>query len=240
MGTKPTWISGAYCLYDTYPQRLVEAYGNNVHKFVTDFTSMPVDDTTGDPTEYTVTVVEVGDGDSTMKLKSDAQGGWLRIEAAGNENDGAQMVLKGESFKLTSGDKLYFNTRILMDEVTQSDMLIGLVIGGNTTLLGGMTDGIYFRTVDGSAAMTFVTEKDSTETSTAAATLVAATTYYLSFVCDGASTVDAYVNGTKVASHTTNLPDDEALTVGIAYLNGAAQASKGLEVDYVKVFGIMN
>jgi len=209
MAVRPKWISGAYCLMDNYNHRMIDAWGQNVHKFVTDFTSMPVDDTTGDPTEYTVTVVEAGDGDSTMTLKSDAQGGWLRIEAAGNENDGAQMVLKGESFKLTSGDKLYFNTRILMDEVTQSDMLIGLVIGGNTTLLGGMTDGIYFRTVDGSAAMTFVTEKDSTETSTAVATLVAATTYYLTFVCDGASTVDAYVNGTKVASHTTNLPDDK-------------------------------
>lgn len=240
MGTRSKWINGALCFYDTYAQRLVEAFGNNVHKFIDDFVRMPVDDTTGDPTEYTVTVVEAGDGDSTMTLKSDAQTGWLRIEAAGNENDGAQMVLKGESWKLTAGDYIYFNTRILIDEATQSDALIGLVIGGNTTLLGGMTDGIYFRTVDGSAALTFVTEKDSTETSTAAATLSAATTYYLTFVCDGTGTVHGYVNGTLVGSHTTNIPNDEALTVGIAYLNGAAQASKGFEVDYVKVFGIMN
>ena len=240
MGTKSKWINGALCFYDTYAQRLVEAFGNNVHKYIDDFVHMPVDDTTGDPSAYTCTVVEVGDGDSTMTLKSDAQTGWLRIEAAGNDNDGAQMVLKGESWKLTAGDYIYFNTRILMDEVTQSDMCIGLVIGGNTTLCGGMTDGIYFRTVDGSAALTFVTEKNSTETETAAATLVAATTYYLTIVCDGTGTVYGYVNGTLVASHTTNIPDDEALTVGIAYLNGAAQASKGLEVDYVKVFGIMN
>lgn len=240
MGTKSTWINGALAFYDTYAQRLVDAWGNNVHKYLNDFVNLPVDDTTGDPTEFTTTVVELGTGDSTVYLKDDAQTGWLRINAAANENDGAQIVLKGESWKLTSGDKLYFNTRILIDEATQSDALIGLVIGGNTTLLGGMTDGIYFRTVDGSAALTFVTEKDSTETSTAAATLSAATTYYLTFVCDGTSTVHGYVNGTLVGSHTTNIPDDEALTVGIAYLNGAAQSSKGLEVDYVKVIGIMN
>lgn len=240
MATKAKWINGALCLYDTYPQRLVEAIGNNVHKFVTDFTILPVDDTTGDPTEWTATVVEAGAGDSTTYLKEDAQSGWLRINAAGNEDDGVNLQLKGESFKLTSGDFIYFNTRFQIDEATQSDFMIGLCIGSSTTALGGVTDGIYFRTVDGSAAMTFVTEKDSTETSTAAATLAAATTYYLSFVCDGTGTVCGYVNGTLVATHTTNIPDDEALTVTIAYLNGAAQSNKGVDIDYVKVFGILN
>lgn len=241
MGTRSKWINGALCFYDTYAQRLIDAWGNNVHKFIDDFVRMPVDDTTGDPTEYTVTVVEAGTGDSTVTLKDDAQTGWLRINAAANENDGAQIVLKGESWKLSSGDYIYFNTRFLIDEATQSDFLIGLVIGGNTTLLGGMTDGIYFRSVDGSTDLNFVTEKNSTETATKAATLAAATTYYLSFVCDGTGTVYAYCNSTLVATHTTNIPDDEALTVGIAYLNGAASMqNKGLEVDYVKVIGIMN
>jgi len=240
MGTKATWINGALCFYDTHAQRLVEAFGNNVHKYVNDFVSLPVDDTTGDPLGWDVTVVEGGTGDSTTTIKADAQTGWLRINAAANEDDGVNLQLKGESFKLTSGDKIYFNTRILVDEATQSDFLIGLCIGSNTTLLGGMTDGVYFRKVDGSTDLNFVTEKNSTETETKAATFAAATTYYLTFVCDGASTVHAYCNGTLITSHTTNICDDEALTISLAYLNGTAQSNKGIEVDYIKVFAIMN
>jgi len=241
MATKSRWINGAWCLYDTYRFRLIDAFGANVHKYITDFCSLATDDTTGDPTEYTNTVVEAGAGDSTAIVNVDAQGGWLRINAAGNENDGANLQLKGEPFKVTSGDLLYFGTKIKMDEVTQSDACIGLCIGANTTLCGGMTDGIYFRTVDGSAALTFVTEKDSTETATSVVTtLVAAAEYILEFYADSTTTVYAYVNGTLVATHTTNIPDDEALTVSIAYLNGAAQSNKGVDVDYVRAIGIMN
>jgi hypothetical protein len=242
MSTKSKWINGAICFVEKgNEQRMHDAFGLGVHKYLNEFTSLPVDDTTGDPTEWTNTIVEAGTGDSTVYIDIDHQGGWLRINAAANENDGYNMQLTGESFKLTSGDFIYFNTQFLIDEATQSDFMIGLCIGGSTTALGGVTDGVYFRTVDGSAAMTFVTEKDSTETSTAAATLAAATTYYLSFVCDGTGTVHGYVNGTLVATHTTNIPDDEALTVTIAYLNGAATMQNyGAEIDYVKVIGIMN
>lgn len=241
MPTKSKWINGALCFYDTYPQRIVDAFGNNVHKYLTDFVSLPVDDTTGDPTEWKTTVVEVGDGDSTVYLKEGAQGGALRINAAANENDGAQIVLKGESFIVSSGDYIYFNARFSVDEATQSDFIIGLVIGGNTTLCGGMTDGIYFRTVDGSTDLNFITEKDSTETSTKAATLADNTIYHVTIVCDGTGTVYAYCNTTHVATHTTNIPDDEYLTIGVAYLNGAASmGDKGALVYDIKALTILN
>lgn len=239
--TKSRWENGALVFYEGgQNQRVLDAIGGNVQKYITDFVTMPVDDTTGDPTEWTVTMVEAGDGDSTMALESDAQGGWVNLQAAGNEDDGVNAQMKGEPWKMSAGDRIYFTTKFYVDEAKQSDFLLGLCIGGNTTLLGGMTDGAYFRSVDGSAAMTFVTEKDSTETSTAAATVVAATTYILQIVLDGTGTVYGYVNGTCVASHTTNLPDDEALTISLAYLNGAAQASKGLHVDYIRCIAIQN
>ena len=239
--TKSRWINGALAYYEGgQNQRLLEVIGDRVHKFVTDFTRLAVDDTTGDPTEWTVTMVEAGDGDSTMTLQDDAQCGWVKLQAAGNENDGVNAQMKGEPFKLSSGDKLYFGAKIKVDEATQSDFIVGLCIGGNTTLLVGMTDGVYFRKVDGSASMTFVTEKNSTETESTAATVAAATEYIVEFFCDSTSYVYAYVNGTKVATHTANIVDDEALTVSLAYLNGAAQASKGLHVDWIRCFCIMN
>ena len=45
--------------------RWYDAFGRNVVKYVTNFESLSVDDTTGDPTEFVMTVVETGSGNST-------------------------------------------------------------------------------------------------------------------------------------------------------------------------------
>jgi hypothetical protein len=108
-------------------------------------------------------------------------------------------------------------------EVTQNDFLFGICIT-DTDLLGGMTDGVYFRKVDGSAALAAVTEKDSVETETTpVVTLVADTTYELEFYFDGVS-VEFFVNGLSVAKHTTNIPNDELLTPSFQFLSGSAGA----------------
>jgi hypothetical protein len=209
-------------------------------KVLDHFVDMAVDDTTGDPTEWTVTVVEAGAGDSTMTLQADSQNGIVKLAAAGNENDGVNAQKKGEPFLLSTGDPLYFGARFALTEKTQSDAIIGLCIGSNTTLIAGMTDGVYFRTADGAATLTFVTEKDSTETeSSSIQTLVDSTYYVAEFYWDGVSTVKAYLNGVYKASSTTNVPTDEALTVSLAYLNGAAQSSAGLLVDWVRVIQVL-
>ena len=238
MAVRPKWISGAYCLMDNYNHRMIDAWGQNVHKFVTDFTSMPVDDTTGDPTEWTDTIVELGTGDSTATI-SDAQGGWLRINAAANENDGYTMQLKGETFKPSSGGYIYFSTKIKADEATQSDIFIGLAVT-DTSPTAAVADGIYFRKIDGATAMYFVTENTNTETATSALTFAAATEYVLEFVVDGTGTAYGYVNGSLVATHTANIPTTE-LRITIEYLNGAGtMQNKGMDVDYIRCFGIMN
>jgi hypothetical protein len=57
----------------------------------------------------------------------------------------------------------------------------------------------------------------------------------LGFYYDGASAVQYFVNGTYTGSSvTTNLPDDEDMTVTIAIQNGEA-AAKTMTVDYVYV-----
>jgi hypothetical protein len=120
---------------------------------------------------------------------------------------------------------VYFGINFQVSDATQSDMLVGICIT-DTTLLGGMTDGVYFECLDGSTDINFVLEKDSTETTSAAAvgTLADATNITLEFFFDGTN-IDAYVNGvvqTRLA--TTNLPDDEQLTPSIAFLAGEAVA----------------
>lgn len=183
---------------------------------------------------WTVTLVEAGAGETTLGLSSADVGGVLVITADANEDDGANCQLNGEAFKLATGKKAYFGAKVKWNESTQSDFLVGLCIT-DTTLLGGMTDGVYFRKVDGSTDVKFVTEKDSTETESAAILTAANDTWAaLEFYFDGAGTIKAYVNGTLAATHTTNIPDDENLTVSVAFLNGAAAASKTLSVDWIR------
>jgi hypothetical protein len=87
-----------------------------------------------------------------------------------------------------------------------------------------MTNGVYFTKVDASTDINFVLEKSSTATTSASAvgTFADATDIILEFLFDGTN-VDAYVDGvlqTRLA--TTNLPNDEQLTVSVEFLTGAA------------------
>lgn len=234
MSLHTQYINGALVYYDPTRQRWVDAIGVNVIKYIQDFVSLPVDDTTGDPTEFTITVVEVGAGDSTAALDTSA-GGKLIITTAANEDDGLNMQLKGEAFKLESAKPCYFGIKLQVSDATQSDLLVGLCIT-DTTLLGGMTDGVYFECLDGSTDINFVLEKNSTETTSASAvgTLANATDVTLEFLWDG-TYVNCYVDGveqTRLA--ITNLPDDEVLTPSIHFLAGEA-AAKTCSVEWLRV-----
>lgn len=222
------WKNGNLVYYAPSTARWLDAIGPDVCKHLDDFVATPVDDTTGLPTAYTCTLVNA----STAALTGQA-GGALLITTAGAENDGVSMQLKGESFKLASGKPLYFGAKFKISDATQSDFLVGLCIT-DTALLGGMTDGVYFRKVDGSTDVNFVLEKNSTETSTAAAILTADTSYHiLEFLFDGSS-ITYYVDGVEGSETlvTTNLPDDEELTVSVEFLTGAAAAIT-MTVDWV-------
>ncbi len=183
------------------------------------FTKLPVDNTTGDPTEYTTTVVEAGSGDSTASLR-DAVGGQLRLQTAGNETDSVQ-IQKPEVFKLASGKKLWYAVNVAMSSITQMDMAIGLCVT-TTTVTDGVTDGVFFRTVDGETALDLVTEKNSAETEIALlTTMVATTAYTMEFEFDGTN-VDAYLDGVLKGTTALTIPDDEEVAITFAIGNGEA------------------
>lgn len=197
------------------------------HEYFNDFHSYDVDD-------WTLTVVDGGTDNADSQVITGAAGGVLLCTTDDAENDGPNFNLKGESFKLAAGKELWYEARIAASEATQSDIFVGLSIT-DTDMLGGVTDGVYFRKVDASAAFAFVTEKDSSETSTASVhTLVADTFVKLGFYFDGAGTVYGYVNGVLAATHTLTIPDDEELTIGFQYLTGAAGVDT-FSVDYIRV-----
>lgn len=215
-------ILGNLAYWDTHRNRIIDAVGPGVCKFVEEFVKSEIPSADA-PSAYTVTLVEGGAGETTIALVAGAAGGELLITTDAAENDGANIQGKGEAFKLTSGKPCYFGCELKISDATQSDVLVGLCIT-DTDLLGGMTDGIYFRKVDGSAALSFVLEKDSTETTGAVLTMVADTFYTLEWYFDGTN-VDSYVDGvlqTRLAM--TNLVDDEEITPSIHFLTGEAVA----------------
>lgn len=225
-------ILGNLYYWETHRARVIDAWGSGVCKFIDEFVNTAIASADA-PSAYTTTLVETGAGETTVALEAGAVGGVLLITTDAADNDGANIQAKGEAFKLVSGKPCYFGIRFKIDEVTQSDFLFGLCIT-DTDLLGGMTDGAYFRKVDGSAAVTFNLEKDSTETNSGTIlTAVADTWYVLEFFFDGTN-IDSYVDGvpqTRLA--LTNLPNDEELTPSIHFLTGEA-VSHACRVDWIR------
>lgn len=229
--------------YDsTYTHRWYEAVGDNVFKFLTHFVRLPVDDTTGDPVEFVNTVTEVGAGNSTAVLTDEGMGALL-ITTAGNENDGYQMQLGGagggECVSFAARYPTYFGIRFKINDVDQTDCLFGLCVT-DTDCLGAVTDGMYFRSVDESAALYFVAEQNSVESASAVATLADDTWVIAEFLYDTDGTVDVYVNGSlavSLADSDENFPNDELLRLTMEFLTGEAVANT-CTIDWVRLIQI--
>ena len=220
-------------LWETCPQ-LAALDPGVAFTFLDDFFQFKL--VSSDESGWISTEIEAGTGDAAI-TSDDQAGGVLKVVTDDADNDGVQLQWNAENFKLASGKPLWFEARVKFADATQSDFLVGLGIT-DTTLLGGLSDGVYFRKDDGDANIDFVTEKNSTETATDTTADAADNTWVkLGFWFDGASSVYAYVDGVLKATHTTNICDDEELAVSFAYLNGAAGADT-FYIDYVKVVAI--
>lgn len=184
--------------------------------------------------DWVITTTEGGAGDATEALAADEIGGALLITNDDADNDSDELQHTEEVWKLASGKRVWFETRVKVSDATQSDLFVGLSIT-DTTVIDGVTDSVGFRKDDGDANIDVVSEKDSTETLTDSGVDLADNTYVkLGFYWDGQDSVEFFVNRAKVATHTTNNPDDENLCVTLALQNGEA-AAKTMTVDYIYV-----
>jgi hypothetical protein len=227
----------------TYPHRWYDAIGAGVIKYLQPFVNWPVDDTTHDPTEFTNTIVEAGAGDSTADL-TDLAGGALLITTAANENDGYKMQLghaasgAGECVLLSAGHPCYFGIKFQINDVDQTDILAGLCVT-DTTCLDGVSDGVYFQSIDETAVVNFVTEAATVEGATAVATLLDATDITLEFLYDGA-VVYAYVNGVQMSSTArtdATFPGATEMRLTLEFLTGEAVADT-CQVDWIRFIHI--
>jgi|TARA_A100001391_G_scaffold193310_1_gene168417 hypothetical protein len=182
--------------------------------------------------DWTITTTEGGSGNASEAL-GDGDGGLLVItnDDADNDNDFLQLVKEG--FKYEAGKQLAFNARFKTSDADASDVVMGLQITDTSPL--DVSDGIFFLLTDGSTTLTFIVEKDGTQSTLDLPTAMADDTFMtVGFMYDPKDQkFHVYQNNTEVgAVVSTNAPDDEDLTVSFGIQNGAA-AAKVLTVDYV-------
>ncbi len=184
--------------------------------------------------DWTITTTEAGAGDATEAIAADEIGGALLITNDAADDDNDQLQLVQDNWKLAVGKRLWWEMRLKISDATQSDLFVGLATT-DTTLIAGTTDSVSFRKADGSTALSFVTEDNTTETTTSSVHTVVADTYMkLGFYWDGISRVRAFVNRNLVATHTTNIEQTNKMTVSLALQNGEAVA-KTMTIDYIYV-----
>lgn len=233
MGAEIASVKNNLVVRDTEkPWRWYDAFGPNVVKTIIYPTQSGVD-TTATLAGGIVTVATAG----TFVHAESVTGGALNMTPSGTEDQGLQVQF-GEGFYFASKWPAYFGVKFANVDVDQADWIAGLAIW-DTTLLGGVSDGLYFRSVDASAALTLVLEKDSAETETAVVTMADATYVTAEWYFDG-DYVYAYVDGTlaaTIASSNANFPNDEHLAASLALLTGEATANT-LSVAWMRAIQI--
>lgn len=178
----------------------------------------------------------VKDSGATVALVADAVGGELALTStATTDNDGAS-IQGNEIFAVAADKNIYFQTRIKCTDADQTDLCAGLSVNFATNPEAMLTaaDRIVFQVDDGNASILCKTEKDGTETSTdSGIELVDATYILLAFSVNGTGAVKFYINSTLVATHGTNIPDDENMTVAAMSLSGNATGTRITTLDYI-------
>lgn len=191
--------------------------------------------------QWIITTTEAGAGAAT-EAASSADGGVLVLTNDDADNDLDFLQYSGddastaiETFKFVSGKKLWFKARFKVSDATQSDFVMGLQITDTTPL--AVSDGVFFRKDDGDANLDFVVCKNGTETQSTAVSTVSNDTYVVvGFYYDGTTDgIQVFINDAiKATVATTNLVDDEELTISFGIQNGEAVA-KSMSVDYIFV-----
>ena len=231
-------VNNAIALRDAdYPHRWYDAFGEGVVKYLQDFATLASDDTTGDATEWEGTYIDAAD----VHVITDRAGGALLFTTGAHDNDGFTMQLgavAGENILLNGRYPLYFGTRLAVDEVIQCDLFVGVAVT-DVALAAAVTDGIYFRKVDGGTVLQFVVENTNVEDIAGTIDLVAGAYMELEFLFDGEDVI-GYFNGQelgRVNKSSAAFPDDQEMRLSFEFLAGEA-AVKTCTMEYLRMIHI--
>ena len=169
--------------------------------------------------------------------------GVVRLLPGTSANDYVSIQFNSSPFSLAVGRRIILQARIRTNDADDIKFFFGLAtIASGTSatagpVLDGVTNSIGFRNVAGNTtAFLCVTEDDTTETTSTPSengTLADDTWRTLTIEIDGTSRVNFYIDGKKVASHTTNLPDaGDALSLTFEVGSPTGTTATYLDWDY--------
>jgi len=169
-------------------------------------------------------------GTSPIAL-GDGDGGVLTVTTGGTEDDGDWVQTPVEGFLLEDGKKAWLKARVMFDVVDEMDFIFGL--HSTSTTPQAAQSRFLFESVDGSAAVYFNNDDNTTDTdSSTVATLVADTWIELAAEWDGKGTVKLFADGVHITSLTSLDVPTEELALGFGCITGAA-AAVVMSVDYI-------
>ena len=116
--------------------------------------------------DWTVTETQAG---ATQALVADALNGEFALVNSAADDDVNQIQSAEEWFKMSSGKRAWFETKVKVSDATQSDFFVGFCTT-DTTVIAGTTDSVGFRKLDGSTTVSCLTEDATSETTSTAYT----------------------------------------------------------------------
>jgi hypothetical protein len=193
-----------------------------------------MDDFTGIAIDLTNSWTQLEDGAASMAIEADTLGGRLLMTTSASDNVGTS-IQGNEIFQVSAGIDTWFETKVNLLDATESEFCSGLTINFATNPEAILTaaDRIVFEKLDGVDDIQCITEFSGAETRTdSQIDIVAATDITLGFRVLGDTTVLFYVNRKLVATHTTNIVNDQNLALASYVLAGDASGTT-LAIDYI-------
>lgn len=173
---------------------------------------------------------------------TDVLGGALQINTDGDDND-VTNVQTGEYVQLAAGRNFTFFAEMAVADISEAEIFVGCAIS-DTTLLAGATDlfgfycqnntDLYAITRKNGSASEELGSGTSGETKTDTGVDLADTTYVrLCINVEGTGKIKFYVNEDLVATHTTNIPDDELLAISFEVRKDGGTDEDGIIFKYL-------
>lgn len=195
-----------------------------------------MDDFTGIAIDKTNDWTEVKDGNASVGIVADELNGAVALTSEATTDDNGASIQGNEIFAVQTDKSIWFETRIKCNDADQTDLCFGLTVNfaTNPEAMLAAADRIVFQVNDGNASILCKTEKNGTETSTDSGIDLADDTYVrLGFWVNSTGSVQFFVNRQLVATHTTNIPDDENLAIGAMSVSGSATGTRATTIDYL-------
>jgi hypothetical protein len=178
------------------------------------------------------------DAAPTIVVEDAAAGGILRITTGSSAADFCSCQMNGQPWVVASNKDIYFCCRMAVDDADDTRWFIGLAaadVSGSTLgpILDGVSESLGFRqTVATGVDIFALTEDGNNETTTDTGIDMANDTFVeLAFWVQSNSRVLYYVNGNLKATHATNIPNGDDLTLTMEVQSPTA--SSQLRVDYL-------